>query len=41
MNLLKSAGGIAQVVGQKHALTETEIREWGYNPEMFDKEEVD
>lgn len=22
-------------------LTESEIREWGYNPEMFDKEEVD
>lgn len=21
-------------------LTESEIREWGYNPEMFDKEEV-
>ena len=41
MTLLKSAGGIAQVIGQKHALTETEIREWGYNPEMFDKEEVD
>lgn len=41
MNLLKSAGGIAQVIGQKHALTETEIREWGYNPDMFDKEEVD
>ena len=22
-------------------LTETEIREWGYNPEMFNKEEVE
>jgi len=22
-------------------LTESEIREWGYNPEMFDKEEVE
>lgn len=22
-------------------LTKSEIREWGYNPEMFDKEEVD
>ena len=21
-------------------LTESEIREWGYNPEMFDREEV-
>lgn len=41
MTLFKSAGGIAQMIGTKHALTETEIREWGYNPEMFDKEEVD
>lgn len=41
MTLFKSSGGIAQMTGTKHALTETEIREWGYNPEMFDKEEVD
>lgn len=25
----------------KESLTESEIREWGYNPEMFDKTEVD
>ena len=25
----------------KYSLTESEVREWGYNPEMFDKEEVD
>lgn len=24
----------------KNGLTESEIREWGYNPDMFDKEEV-
>lgn len=24
-----------------HALTEREIRKWGYNPDMFDKEEVE
>lgn len=24
----------------KYSFTETEIRKWGYNPEMFDKEEV-
>ena len=41
MTLFKSAGGIAQMIGTKHALTEKEICEWGYNPEMFDKEEVD
>lgn len=41
MTLFKSSGGIAQMTGTKHALTESEIREWGYNPEMFDKEEVD
>ena len=40
MALFKSSGGIAQMVGPKHALTESEIREWGYNPEMFDREEV-
>ena len=40
MTLFKSSGGIAQMTGTKHALTETEIREWGYNPEMFDRWEV-
>lgn len=40
MTLFKSNGGIAQMTGTKHALTETEIKSWGYNPEMFDKEEV-
>ena len=29
-----------QKVTQDEHLTESEIREWGYNPEMFDKEEV-
>lgn len=24
-----------------HALTEREIRKWGYNPDMFDREEVE
>ena len=28
-------------IDDNEKLTETEIREWGYNPEMFDKEEVD
>lgn len=41
MTLFKSAGGIAQMIGTKHALTESEVKAWGYNPEMFDKEEVD
>ena len=27
--------------GLYEKLTETEIREWGYNPEMFNKEEVE
>lgn len=27
-------------IDDNEKLTETEIREWGYNPEMFDKEEV-
>ena len=28
-------------IDDNEKLTETEIREWGYNPEMFDKEEVE
>ena len=40
MNLLHGAGGVVQMMGPKDALTETEIREWGYNPDMFDKELV-
>ena len=40
MNLFYGAGGISQMIGPKQLLTESEIREWGYNPEMFDKEEV-
>ena len=40
MNLFHGAGGIAQMIGPKQLLTESEIREWGYNPEMFNKEEV-
>lgn len=27
--------------GLYEKLTESEIREWGYNPEMFDKEEIE
>ncbi len=27
-------------IDDSEKLTESEIREWGYNPEMFDKEEV-
>ena len=33
--------GIEVEGGEDEKLTESEIREWGYNPEMFDKEEVD
>lgn len=42
----KSDGDIAGFLTEKDAvvyedrLTESEVREWGYNPEMFDKEEV-
>lgn len=28
-------------IDDNEKLTETEIREWGYNPEIFDKEEVE
>lgn len=41
MKLFHGAGGIVQMMGPKEPLTEKEIREWGYNPEMFDKEEVE
>lgn len=27
-------------IDDSEKLTETEVKEWGYNPEMFDKEEV-
>ena len=27
-------------INEEEQLTESEIREWGYNPEMFDREEV-
>ena len=40
MNLLHGAGGVVQMMGPKDALTESEIRQWGYNPEMFDRYEV-
>ena len=33
--------GIEIEGGEEEKLTESEIREWGYNPEVFDKEEVD
>lgn len=29
------------ITSELNYLTEKEVREWGYNPEMFDKEEVD
>lgn len=29
-----------QKTAQDEYLTESEVREWGYNPEMFDKEEA-
>lgn len=32
--------GIETEGGEEEKLTESEIREWGYNPEMFNKEEV-
>lgn len=40
MVLFNGAGGIVQMMGPKQPLTESEIKEWGYNPEMFDREEV-
>lgn len=40
MVLFNGAGGIVQMMGPKQPLTESEIREWGYNPYMFDREEV-
>ena len=30
----------ANNINEDEQLTESEIREWGYNPEMFDREEV-
>lgn len=41
MVLFNGAGGVVQMMGPKQALTESEIREWGYDPERFDKEEVE
>ena len=40
MRLFHGSGGIVQMMGPKEGLTESEIKAWGYNPEMFDKEEV-
>lgn len=40
MSLHHGYDGVVQLMGAKEPLTESEIREWGYNPEMFDKEEV-
>lgn len=31
----------ANNINEDEQLTESEIKAWGYNPEMFDKEEVD
>lgn len=31
---------LANNISEDERLTESEIREWGYNPDMFDKEEV-
>ena len=40
MVLFNGAGGIVQMIGPKQPLTESEIKAWGYNPEMFDREEA-
>ncbi|MFT9415141.1 hypothetical protein [Leuconostoc falkenbergense] len=40
MVLFNGAGGIVQMMGPKQPLTESEIKAWGYNPEMFDREKV-
>ena len=33
--------GRVMKLGHTREIAETELREWGYNPEMFDKEEVE
>ena len=38
--LFHGAGGVVQMLGPEEPLTESEIKAWGFNPEMFDKEEV-
>lgn len=38
--LFHGAGGVVQMLGTEIPLTESEIKEWGFNPEMFDKKEV-
>lgn len=40
LKLFHGAGGVVQMIGPEQALTEAEIREWGFSPEMFDREEV-
>jgi len=40
LTLFHGAGGVVQMVGHEEPLTESEIKAWGYNPEIFDKEEV-
>lgn len=41
VGLYQYDGVVSPKIGMLTELTETEIRAWGYNPEMFDKEEVD
>lgn len=40
INVVSIRGGRKEVI-QREKLTESEIREWGYDPERFDKEEVE
>ena len=38
--LYKYDGVVSPKIGMLTELTESEIKAWGYNPEMFDREEV-
>ncbi|WP_338346351.1 hypothetical protein [Fructobacillus fructosus] len=33
--------GMVMKLGHTSKITETELREWGYNPDMYDKEDVE
>lgn len=39
--LFHGAGGVVQMRGPEEALTESEIVEWGFNPDAFNKREAD
>ena len=41
IGLCEEDGVILPKLGHWQKLTESEIKAWGYNPEMFDKEEVE